>query len=72
MDIKTTFSGIKEQRVALVVEIERIEKKLATAQERLTQRKKELTTAQEQLIQYDKEVLDGLKELGIQVPTTIE
>lgn len=51
VDIKTAFSGIKEQRASLTLNIERITEELAAAQERIAQ--------------YDKEVLEGLKELGI-------
>ena len=57
-DIKTAFSGIKEQRVSRVADIERIGEEFATAQKRL--------------VQYDKEVLEGLEELGIKIPTTTE
>ena len=58
VDIKTAFSGIKEQRVSLVADIERIGEEFATAQKRL--------------VQYDKEVLEGVEEVGIKIPTTTE
>ena|GEM_PF-2909868 len=58
VDIKTAFSGIKEQRISLVEYIERIGEEFATAQKRL--------------VQYDKEVLEGVEEVGIKIPTTTE